>query len=232
MRPLIAFDLDGTLVDSLEDIRRATERAFPEFGPVDASAAAALVGEGARALVRRHFERNLPDLVPDADAFQRAITEGLARFKAAYRPHLVDNSRPFDGIVPLVRELSAAGCLVAVATNKPGDWGREMIDALMPDLFLAVVGPDDAGAHKPSPAMLAHVEQTLDAKMVAYVGDSVVDIQAAAAHGTDCIAVTYGLAPAAALHVAAAETGAVVVDDVPTLRQRLLERLANAGALS
>lgn len=219
-------------MDSLEDIRRATERAFPEFGPVDAAAAAALVGEGARALVRRHFARHLPELAADKAAFERAVLEGLGRFKAAYRPHLVDNSRPFEGIVPLVRELSAKGCAVAVATNKPGEWGREMVDALMPDLFLAVVGPDDAGAHKPSPAMLAHVENALEATMVAYVGDSVVDIEAAAAHGTDCVAVTYGLAPAPALHLAAAKTGAVVVDDVPTLRLRLFERLGASKAES
>ena len=188
--PLIAFDLDGTLVDSAHDLTSALNAALVErgIGALDPDVLRHFVGDGARNLVLRALRAaNAPTTDADVDAL-------LVAFRDTYGRMSLDTTLPYPGVVDVVARLKLSGFVLAVATNKPGAFARVIVDALFPHhLFDVVLGPDDAGALKPDPAMLALAEARTGAVLKAYVGDSEVDVQAAAAHGVPSVAVGWGL---------------------------------------
>ena len=197
MKRVVAFDLDGTLVDSVVDLARAVNAALADVG-LDAHAVDVVrsyVGNGARVLVERAVDGRA-----DVDVV-------LARFTHHYERDLVGETRPFDGIVDALDAL-APHALLAVATNKPGTFARPLVERLLPGRFCCVVGPDDAGVLKPDRRMLSHVAGLAYADVAVFVGDSAVDVETAKNHGVPSIGVTWGLRPDEA-------RGASVVVDHP-----------------
>jgi phosphoglycolate phosphatase len=210
----VLFDLDGTLVDSLADIAASVNHVLAELGrPThDLDTIRGHVGDGARALI----ERSLP-AGTDADA----VTDALRRYQARYRTHLVVQTRPFDGIVPLLAELGARGVRIGVVTNKPDAPARELVSRLFPDgLFGVVVGEGPERARKPSPEPALHAAAVLGAppERSAFVGDSAVDVETGRAAGMTAIGVGWGLRPASELWAAGAD---FVAADVASLARRL-----------
>ncbi len=186
----IVFDLDGTLVDSREDLANSVQVAFRSLGlPVpDRDRVIASVGHGARHLVKI--------LLPEHDADEAFLDRVVAAFRAHYLEHLLDHTTPFEGLREVVADLGARVPL-AVLTNKPGEMARRIIEGLSwSESFRFVLGPDDVEALKPDPRGLLTLLERLEARpaQTIYVGDMPVDVEVAKAAGTRSVAVTWGLA--------------------------------------
>ena len=142
MTQLAIFDLDGTLVDSRRDLATAVNALVRERGapPFSEEVVGNMVGEGASVLVRRALAAaGLPDETPGA----------LDRFLELYDEHLLDTTRPYEGIERLLETLSERMRL-AVLTNKPQDATDRVLSGLALDRFFEVViGGDTAHGRKP-----------------------------------------------------------------------------------
>lgn len=191
MPPALIFDLDGTLVDSLPGIAAGLNAAlqehdFPEH-PLDR--VAEFVGSGAFLLCRR--------AIP-SDAADSAAREVEQAFKRLYADHWREGTRPYPGIEPLIDRLSASRRL-AVLSNKPDAFTREMVGQLFPDRpFDLVRGQIDGSPRKPDPAA---VRPILEAWNLApadcrLIGDSSIDRETAESAGIPFIGVAWGYQPA------------------------------------
>lgn len=183
MYDLVIFDLDGTLVDSVGDIADALNRTLGTHH--DDAAVAGWVGAGARILLERAG-------VP-ADGLDAAA----AAFRAHYAEQPCKHTRPYLRVRETLRALSAVGAEKAVATNKPGDLARMILDKLgLASEFVAVLGEDDVGARKPDPLIVDILRGKVGAgrAQTLYVGDSLVDAETAHNAGVELCLVTYGYA--------------------------------------
>jgi phosphoglycolate phosphatase len=178
----VAFDLDGTLVDSAPDIGHALNQALREsgFGSFDLEQVRAWIGDGPDVLIERALEALGQDDGADLRkrlrrAFDRSTLESPLAHGAV-----------FDGIHALLQALRPAWPLVVV-TNKPSELARAVLAAggLLPH-FAAVYGADVAALRKPAPAMLNRAAQELGlaTHQLLMVGDSVADMGAAQAAGS------------------------------------------------
>lgn len=204
----IAFDLDGTLVETAPDLIGTLNRMLAARGGaqlpvamrgqplIPVSAARHLVGHGALALLRHGFEE------AGAGWDEAEAPALLETFLADYRAHIADESRAYPGLVPALEALSARGAILCVATNKPTDLSDALLAAL--DLtrhFAAVAGADSVSARKPDGA---HIREAVlraggDPDRALMVGDSATDTVAARHAGVPCIVVSFGyteIAPA------------------------------------
>ena len=216
----IAFDLDGTLVDTAPDLVGALnhllrEETLPEL-PL--ASARLLVGRGALALIERGFAVAGAHLDPAA---KPALFE---RFIALYRARIAEESRPFEGVEATLDILAEAGAALCVCTNKRTDLSLALLDALgMTRRFAAVVGADSAPAAKPDPRHLfaAIAAAGGHASRAVLVGDSISDVVAARAAAVPSIVVSFGYT-----EIAAGELGGDHLidrfDELPPLAARLL----------
>lgn len=181
----IAFDLDGTLVETAPDLVRALNAAVVPDGldPVPIAAVRAMVGRGARALIERAYER------AGAAALSEAALEArLDAFMDAYRGGIADQSVPFDGVREVLDALAGAGAELSVCTNKPTSLAVPLLSELgLAERFVRIVGPEDAPEKKPDPR---HLEAAIGGKAdrrTVLVGDSEPDARAAKAAGAWCV---------------------------------------------
>jgi phosphoglycolate phosphatase len=170
---LIVFDLDGTLVDSLEDIARSVNELLPSFGrsrlPHDRIRT--FVGNG----VAKLLERALED--PSVGELELA----LDRYLPIYRRRLLETTRPFPG-VPAALETLAPGRILAVLTNKPLQESERILEGLdLRKFFRTVYGGDSFPRRKPDPMGLRRLmeESGVVEAQTLFVGDSDVDLQTA-----------------------------------------------------
>jgi phosphoglycolate phosphatase len=183
----LVFDLDGTLVDSSDDLANAVNALLVELGrpPLPKRTVIDMVGEGAHVLVRRALTAAALD--PDTPA-------ALERFLAHYDPHLLDHTRPYPGIVDVLDTL-AERVAMAVLTNKPARATHLMLDGLgLQKYFRAIIGGDTSLGRKPAPAGLLHLagEAGVQPASVLMVGDSAVDLATARNAGTRICLARYG----------------------------------------
>jgi phosphoglycolate phosphatase len=195
---LIAFDLDGTIVDSREDLAESTNEMLESYGagPLAVDAVTAMVGEGARMLVARALRA----AAPTAD-----LSEALARFREIYDRRLLIHTRPYDGI-PAVLHAAAARATLAVLTNKPEAPARRLLDAFgLATCFAHVIGGDSGFPRKPDPAGLANiiVDARSTPQRTLVIGDSNVDAETARLAGAAFCAAQYGFGRLDATPVAA-----------------------------
>ncbi len=212
-RPALLFDLDGTLVDSGDDLATAVNRMLAEdrLPAIGREQVLQMLGDGAAVLCERAY------------AHHGASTPGGAqtRFRGHYRAHCLDATRPYPGVMALLREL-APGRAVAVATNKPVDFARQIVGGLgLDSLVDTVVGPETAGSAKPSPGMLRAALETLghepaDAVMI---GDSPSDVEAGRRAGTATIAVLWGYRSRELLAASCPDRVAATVEELGELLQ-------------
>ncbi|MDB4957408.1 MAG: Phosphoglycolate phosphatase [Myxococcales bacterium] len=207
MRRAILFDLDGTLVDSLEDIAVALDAALGDLGlPLPTRAdVRSWIGGGARNLVAQ--------ATPPA-----RVDDVLARFRTHYAAAPVAHTRLYEGLAPVLDALAAAGHALAVLTNKPHDLALQICDPLLARWpFAAIVGAQTGVPLKPDPAAALVLSKRLGVApdRCAMVGDSAIDIEMAHAAGMRAIAVTWGFRPRAELEAA---RPALLVDSPEGLR--------------
>ncbi len=189
MKKLVIFDLDGTLLNTIEDLGNAANYALSRNGYPTHSLASYpfFVGNGVRNLIRKA----LPD-----DARTDSIIDSLLKdFKEYYNEHNTDCTKPYDGIVELLRELQNNGVKMAVASNKYQQATEKIIASYFGDIdFVAVYGQRDGVNVKPDPSVVFSI--LADAKVpksdVLYVGDSGVDMETARRACVDSVGVTWG----------------------------------------
>ncbi|HEY6101411.1 MAG TPA: HAD-IA family hydrolase [Anaeromyxobacter sp.] len=194
MARLAIFDLDGTLVDSLDDLRASVNHALRTVGlpPRSREEVQGFVGEGVRVLLERA-------VAPEVQLLEPA----LAAWRPHYDAHCLDHTRPYPGIEAL---LAGAGRVLAVHTNKPGGLARKVLAGLgLLPRFAAVTGGDEA-PRKPDPGGAREIMARLGASPgeTVFVGDSRVDAATARAAGVRFVAVTWGFASRAELASAGA----------------------------
>ncbi|MBE0585545.1 MAG: HAD-IA family hydrolase [Desulfofustis sp.] len=201
----LIFDLDGTLIDSLEDIADATNQTLTTFGmpehPVDAYRQ--FVGNGVQVLL----ERALPadQVGPPPDLF-------VETFKRLYRLHLNVKTRPYAGIDEMLRRLASHKLNLAILSNKPDEFTKLCATRFFPDIaFSAVCGQRDGHPRKPDPRPALEIAAGVGTSPEScwFVGDSSVDMATGKAAGMRCIGVSWGFRTADELVTAGAE---VVID--------------------
>ncbi len=232
--PIVIFDLDGTLLNTLEDLHLAINHTLAWAGLPEQSMSQtrAYVGNGIRKLI----ERSAPTATP-----AEVVDELNAEFDRFYALHCQDNTAPYPGINELLGRLAEAGARMAVVSNKTQYAVTDLVAAHFPDAFEAVVGVREGVAKKPAPDMVklalaemglrraaasATANETVGDPAVpsatheaVYVGDSEVDVATAANSGLACLAVSWGFRSEQQL----VEAGATTICATPEeLAQKLL----------
>jgi phosphoglycolate phosphatase len=188
---VIAFDLDGTLVNTAPDLMNTLNTVLGEEGlpPLPLEMAPLLVGRGAKVMLERGFAADGKPLgEPDASRlFTRYIDEYLA--------HICDHSHPYPGVLDALDRFEAEGATLAVCTNKRTDLSLAVLDALdLTRRFKVVVGADLAPRPKPDASHLLHTIDLAggDPKRAVMVGDSINDVLAAKNAEIPVVVVSYG----------------------------------------
>jgi len=187
----LAFDLDGTLVDTAPDLLGALNVILVEQGmtPAPMTAVRQLVGHGLRGMLLRAFA--MAELTISEDEIVRL----RPRIVEVYRGRIAQESRPFPGCLKALADLRARGARLAVCTNKPEGLARLLLDELdMTRLFDAIVGGDTLPVQKPDPAPLLEAIARCggDQGRAILVGDASPDTGAAMAAGIPCVVCAFG----------------------------------------
>ena len=200
----VIWDLDGTLLNTLDDLAISTNEALKANGlPVRTTdEVRRFVGNGVHKLI----ERAVPEMGEQHPAFQAV----LSSFVAHYGVHSKDHTAPYEGIVEVLDELAAQGVKLAIVSNKIDFAVKALSKDYFGDRMLSAVGDDPSRQKKPAPDSVLEAMRQMDvsAEETVYVGDSDVDVITARNAGIPCIAVTWGfrseesLIEAGARHIA------------------------------
>ena len=184
---LVIFDMDGTVLDTLEDIAACLNYALGECGfpPRSISEVRGFVGNGIRMLIERGASPY---------ATQSNIDRLYELFKERYATHSCDKTKPYDGIAEVITQLRASGCMTAIVSNKADFAVQKLCKRYFDGLFDIAVGEREGISRKPEPDSVNMVmaELSVSAADCVYIGDSDVDIETAKNAGIDCVSVTWG----------------------------------------
>ena len=210
---LAIFDLDGTLLNTLEDLAEAVNAVLSANGyPLrSVDEVRRFVGNGIRKLV----ERSLPENTPED-----TIETVLKQFKIYYSAHQTDHTQPYPGIGDLLMRLKASGMRLAMISNKADSSVQVLARHYFPGMFDAVAGEKEGIRRKPAPDAVDAALEMLQVprEKAVYIGDSEVDIRTAHHARMDAVLVTWGFREQAQLE----EAGARVLAGTP---QELLKIL-------
>jgi phosphoglycolate phosphatase len=199
---LLVFDLDGTLIDSAQDLCNSVNATLRQFGrePLADEAIAGFIGNGAMMLVRRSFAA-----AGVAEASEELLAEAYKYFLDYYREHKLDYTYAYDGVLEALAALKQLHDLpggparaMAVLTNKPVRPARDICAALgLAPYFLNIYGGNSFATKKPEPEGLRVLMCEAGAlpEETVVIGDSQVDVETAHNAGAWCIGCTFGLAP-------------------------------------
>lgn len=194
------FDLDGTLLNTLDDLKNAVNFTMKQMNYPERTLdeVRSFVGNGMNMLVRRA----VPNETSDED-FDKAY--GI--FNKYYIEHIADFTRPYDGVIDVVKKLKANGKKTAVITNKAHDAAQIVVKNFFGDIFDVTVGKKDCFKPKPSSEPVNYAMDLLGSNKdeCIYIGDSDVDVQTAHNSGLKCIGVTWGFRDRNVLKDAGAE---------------------------
>ena len=189
------FDMDGTILDTVTDLKLSLEYAFtkagyPELSHITGEDTKSFFGSGARVAIQRAFSSK------SITASETDISVVEAIYRPYYDMHCAENTCPYPGILSLIEKLKAGGVRCAVVSNKPDNAVKILSEKYFPSLFNAAIGENEALGvrRKPAPdtTLLAADALNADISGTVYIGDSEVDIETARNAGCDCICVTWG----------------------------------------
>ena len=188
----VLFDLDGTLLDTLEDHARAANRVLQSrgFQPHDVDVYRYFIGDGVKMLVTR--------ALPKEQRKEAVIDACVAEFREDYGRNSMVKTIPYKGIPELLDKLGARKLKLAILSNKPHDLTGRIVAELLPDRnFSAVFGQRDNVPRKPDPSGALEIAHLLNIPPAAflYVGDSAVDMKTAIAAGMFPVGVLWGFRP-------------------------------------
>ena len=209
------FDLDGTILNTIEDLADSLNYALAKNGYKERTVAEtqSFVGNGLLMLVKRAIK---------PETSEEEAQKVLADLKAYYKIHCADKTKPYEGIPELLKDLKTADYLLAVVSNKADYAVQILCEQYFPGMFDLAVGERENVRRKPAPdsvnAVLAEFE--LKKADAVYIGDSDVDIETAENVGTDSILVAWGFRGADFLREKGAKN---IVFDTEELKSCLLE---------
>ena len=183
----VIFDLDGTLIDTLEDLKDSINFALEQHGMPERSLeeVRTFVGNGVKKLVFRSVPENTSEELRESC---------LKAFKAHYITNSMNKTRPYNGICELIKKLKEKGVKLAVVTNKTQDAADAIMNEFFKDDFEIIIGQIDGVAQKPQPDGVWYAIEKLGASKQnsVYIGDSEVDCLTAKNSGIPIIGVTWG----------------------------------------
>ena len=187
-RQTYIFDLDGTLLDTLQDLAASVNHALAQYGMPTHSMddVRCFVGNGVRKLMERAVQDGADN--PQFEAV-------FAAFRQYYMEHSLDTTRPYDGITEMLQELKQRGCRMAVVSNKMMAATQELVAHFFPEIEVAIGEHEAAGIRKkPAPDTVFEALRQLGVgkETAVYVGDSDVDLMTARNSGMPCISVLWG----------------------------------------
>lgn len=187
MRKAVIFDMDGTLLDTLEDLYRSTNAVLVRYGFPERTLEEVreFVGNAARNLMRQAIPQG-----EDNPHFEECIRA----FQIYYGAHLNDHTEPYDGIPELLERLSGEGAPMAIVSNKPDFAVRELNERYFAGLIPVAIGESERVRRKPAPDTVEQAAERLGVRLrdCIYVGDSEVDLLTAKNCGIPCVSVTWG----------------------------------------
>ncbi|MBN8972510.1 MAG: phosphoglycolate phosphatase [Rhizobiales bacterium] len=189
--PVIAFDLDGTLVDTAPDLIGALNHVLvrEKMSPLPLDSARNLIGAGARRLLERGLEAENRQVTPEE------MTKLTEDFITYYADHIADESRPFEGLEAALDNLAGRGYRLAVCTNKLEWLARRLLDRLgLTPRFAAICGADTFGVSKPNPIILRQTVAKAGGVITStiMVGDAGTDVGVARRADIPVIGVSFG----------------------------------------
>lgn len=183
----VIFDLDGTLLDTLEDLKESVNDAMRRYGLPEHTIEEirTYVGNGAAKLIERAVLQG-----KDHPAYE----EILAAFRSHYQEHCEDRTGPYAGVMEMLDALKKAGYRMAIVSNKPDKAVKRLCGKYFGSYVQAAVGEHPGAEKKPAPDMVCQALAVLssDASHAVYVGDSEVDLQTAANVPMPCVSVMWG----------------------------------------
>ena len=187
-RQTYIFDLDGTLLDTLQDLAASVNHALAQYGMPTHSMddVRCFVGNGVRKLMERAVQDGADN--PQFEAV-------FAAFRQYYMEHSLDTTRPYDGITEVLHELKQRDCRMAVVSNKMMAATQELVAHFFPEIEVAIGEHEAAGIRKkPAPDTVFEALRQLGVgkDTAVYVGDSDVDLMTARNSGMPCISVLWG----------------------------------------
>ena len=188
MKKAIFFDIDGTLLNTIEDLANACNYALTTLGykTHEVEKYKTFVGNGRYKLV----ERMLPEDRRDMENIEKA----LKLFDTYYEKHMIDMTKPYDGIMEMLDSLINRGINIAVVSNKPHEFTTEVVKNYFGDRFKVVYGHKKNTKEKPDPwAVLEVIEEfNVNKDECLYIGDSEIDINTAKNAGVKSVGVEWG----------------------------------------
>ena len=187
IRLIIIFDLDGTLLNTIDDLGYACNYALAKTGypthPIESYPAK--VGNGINNLIRR--------ALPEAERTEANILRVREYFVPYYNEHNCDYTRPYKGMPELLAKLKAEGHLLAVASNKYQAATEKIVTHFFPGVFDAILGEREGIERKPNPQIVFDILSTFNAQhSTLYLGDSLVDYETAKNAGVPFVACSWG----------------------------------------
>lgn len=186
----VIFDLDGTLLNTIDDLGYACNYALERTGfpthPIEAYPAK--VGNGINNLIRR--------ALPESQRAENIVLRVREHFVPYYNQHNCDYTRPYDGIPELLATLKAQGHRLAVASNKYQAATEKIVNHFFPGVFDVILGERAGVERKPDPQIVFDILNRLNkSDNVLYIGDSLVDYETARNAGLPFVACSWGFVP-------------------------------------
>lgn len=187
----VIFDLDGTLVNSLDDLAISVNKVLTSYNlPVhNIESYKYRVGNG----IRKLMQRSLPE------DKQYLLDEALDKFKIIYAKHNLDHTAPYAGIVDLLKQLQVKKVKLGICTNKHDEAAKDIIKLLFgEEIFSEIIGDKAGLKRKPDPSKVLLIAEKWGIKpnKIAYLGDSDVDMQTAKNANMLAVGVLWGFRPA------------------------------------